>query len=153
MNKIFSRRFLGFIRDGVAYSFSWFVILVLIIGLLSGQQDIGVDFLGKLLVFCVLAAIEFTAFFSDSFITNKGFMLRLNGFVAFFLPTEIAFLYITGILTGAGTVIEWAIFVGIIVVLYLICVILDKTILRKQGQEYTSQLDKYKEKRKDENAN
>ena len=153
MNKIFSRRFLGFIRDGVAYSFSWFVILVLIIGLLSGQQDIGVDFLGKLLGFCLLAAIEFAAFFSDCVITNKGFMLRLNGFVALFLPTEIAFLYITGILTGAGTVIEWAIFVGIIVVLYLICIILDKTILRKQGQEYTSQLDKYKEKRKDESAN
>jgi len=153
MNKIFSKRFLGFIRDGVAYSFSWFVILVLIIGLLSGQPDIGVDFLGKLLGFCVLAAIEFAAFFSDCFIANKGFMLRLNGFVALFLPTEIAFLYITGILTGAGTVPEWAIFVGIIIVLYLICVILDKTILRKQGQEYTTQLDKYKEKRKDESAN
>ena len=153
MNKIFSKRFLGFIRDGVAYSFSWFVILVLIIGLLSGQPDIGVDFLGKLLGFCLLAAIEFAAFFSDCFIANKGFMLRLNGFVALFLPTEIAFLYITGILTGAGTVPEWAIFVGIIIVLYLICVILDKTILRKQGQEYTTQLDKYKEKRKDESAN
>ena len=153
MNKIFSRRFLGFVRDGAAYSFSWFVILVLIISFIAGRQEIGVDFLGKLLGFCVLAAVEFAVFFSDCIIAGKGFLFRLNGFVALFLPTEIAFLYILGILSGAGTVLEWAIFVGIIVVLYLICVILDKTICRKQGQEYTSQLDRYKEMRKDEQGN
>ncbi len=153
MNKIFSKKLFGFIRDGVAYSFSWFVVLVLILSFIAGRQEIRVDFLGKLLAFCVLSAVEFAVFFSDCIIAGKGFLFRLNGFIALFLPTEIAFLYILGVLSGAGTVVEWAIFVGIIVLLYLICVILDKTICRKQGREYTSQLDKYKEKRKDETAN
>ena len=153
MKKIFSRSLFAYIRDGVAYSFTWFAILALILCLVTGKQDIGVDFLGKLLAFCVLAAIEFVVFFSNCFIISKGFIFRLNGFVAIFLPTEIAFLYFAGLFSGAGTVIQWEIFVGIIVVLYLICIILDKTICKKQGQEYTVQLDRYKKKRRDESAN
>lgn len=151
MRKIFSGKGFGYIRDGVAYSFSWLVILVLIIALVTGRQDIGGSFLWKLLAFCAAASVEFTVFFTGLLMANKSFLTRLNGFAALFLPTEIAFLYWAGILSGAGSIVEWLIFVGIIVVLYLICILLDKTILRRQGQEYTSQLNRYKEMRKDEN--
>ncbi len=152
MKKILSKSLFACIRDGVAYSFSWFVLLALIICLLTGKKDIGVDFLGMLLAFCVLAAIEFVFFFSNFFIKRKGFIFRLNGFVALFLPTQIAFLYAAGLFSGAGTVIQWVIFVGIIVLLYLVCIVLDQTVCRKQGKEYTVQLDRYKEKRRDEST-
>jgi hypothetical protein len=128
------------------------MILTLIICQMRGIQNIGVDLLGKLLAFCLISSIELVIFFSSCLITNKSFIFRLNGFVALFLPTEIAFLYIAGLFKGEGIGIQWAIFVGIIIVLYLICVILDKTIFRKQGQEYTVQLDRYKEERRDESA-
>jgi len=150
MKRVFTGRFLGVIRDGAAYSFSWFVILILIISAVSGKHDIGIDFLCRLLGFCLFSSAVFAVFFSDCFLVNKSFLTRLSGFFAVFLPTEIGFLYMSGILSGAGTIWEWVIFVGIVVVLYLICVFLDMTFYRKKGQEYTSQLDRYKEKRRDE---
>ena len=55
--------------------------------------------------------------------------------------------YWLGLFEGKGTAVQWLIFIGIILVLYFICVVLYQKYSKKQGEIYTEGLQKYQTER------
>ena len=55
--------------------------------------------------------------------------------------------YWLDIFTTDRTITQWAVFVVIILALYLICIVIYRNYSKKQGEVYTQALQKYQEKR------
>lgn len=138
-------KFLNLVRDAISYCFAWLIIVIMVVCLAGGTETISVLSIAKVLLFCVVTSVMFVGVFSSCLIKRMMFILRLSLFTALFLPAEIAFLYWVGIFEGKGNVMQWGLFVGIVVILYVSCLIIDITINRRLGKDYTSQLKKYKE--------
>ena len=140
------------LRNCVVFSYAWFVILTIALCMVNGRKEIDVAFLGKLLVLCIVGSVLFVLFFSKVMIKKKVFIFRLSLFMTFFVPCEIFGFYWIGIFNGAGKMKQWLLFCGIIISLYLICILIDKVIYERQGEMYTFQLNKYQETRRVENG-
>ena len=135
------------LRNGVALCFTWLVILIMLSGLLTGELAIKLTTLLSAFFISFVAVICFIVFFSDVFIRDKSFIFRLNFALIVFIPAEIF-----GFFEGKGSLSTWLIFAGIVLLLYSACIIIDKTIFKKKGEEYTFQLMKYQEERKNDST-
>lgn len=147
MKQISYKQLAIYLRNCVAFSFSWLVFLSLVYAWLTDSAEIPVSFLGNLFGFSMLASIEFTVLFSTVFIKKTGFIHRLRFFLLIFIPTELLFLYRTGIFSSTGTPMQWICFVGILLILYIVCHLIDSLIYKKQGIQVTNQLLQYQKAR------
>lgn len=139
--------FLKKIRDYTAYIFSWLAILILIASFVSGNVSVSAELLGKTLLLSVIAAVSLTVAFTRTVIRRKGFLFRINFFVLVFIPAEIAVFYWMGIFSGAGTPVQWLIFFGVILFLYIVSVGIGTLACRKEGRAMNDMLDNYKKGR------
>lgn len=144
MNKLFL-----YFRNGTCFSFTWLVIIALVANLISGNDSLSSVFLLKTLLFCALASLLFSFIFSGVLFRKRLFIFKLSVFTVFFLPIEISYFYWIKLFGSTGDEIKWLIFVGVIVVLYLICLFIDRFIFAKKANEYTFMLNEYKQKRSD----
>ena len=135
------------VRDFTAYIFSWLVILVLIISFVSGNLSVSAALLGKTLLLSVVAAVSLTVAFTRTVIRKKGFLFRINLFALVFIPAEIAVFYWMGIFSGTGTPVQWLIFFGVILFLYIVSVVIGTLACRKEGRAINDMLDNYKKGR------
>ena len=69
-----------FMRNGLAFAFSWLVICVIIVSLLAGNEAITVRFLIKLFVLCLWGVIAFAVSFKNRSVQKKGFIFSLTLF-------------------------------------------------------------------------
>lgn len=134
-------------RNGLAFSFAWLVMVILIIALITGTASISTVFLAKLFLLCIGAAMLFAISFSEELLKKSSFIKRLTLFVLTFIPLEVLIFYWMGLFKGTGKPGQWLIFVGSIIVMYLISLILDVTVYANRGKKYTSQLNEYKKRR------
>ncbi len=134
------------LREATAYSFSWLTICVLTVLLFSGKETVSVEFLIKLLILCVWGSLCFTFCFGNKGIKKKGFMFALTCFYIFFIPVEVFMFYMMGIFKVFRSVGLWAVFGGIVVILYIISLMIDRFIMNKKAQIYTQKLSDYKNK-------
>ena len=132
-----------YLRNAMAFSFSWLVLCVVLISLVSGVKAISVIFLLKLLALCFWGVLSFGIAFVYKRSVRKGFMFSLSIFYVLFIPVEIAMLYLTGIFTTKGSVIQWLVFGGIAVGCYLVSFLVDRIVMRKKSDIYTEKLRKY----------
>jgi uncharacterized membrane protein YobD (UPF0266 family) len=139
-------------RNCAAFTFAWLVIVVMMLCVLSGIKAIPVFFLLKLFVLCMALSVIFTLSFSKVIIRKKGFLFRLSFFMLCFVPCEVLGFYWMGIFKSIGQSKQWMLFSGIIIVLYLVCIWIDKVIYKRQGEMYTFQLNEYQKKRRLENG-
>lgn len=137
------KNILIFIRNGLAYSFSWLVICVLVVSLLSGNETITVAFLLKVLVLCLWGVIAFAISFKSGYIRKRGFIFSLTVAYILFIPVEIAMFYFMGIFKTGGSLIAWIIFGGIVVLAYLISAFVDVFVMRKKSEIYTTRIHEY----------
>ncbi|MBP5702199.1 MAG: hypothetical protein J6W85_07145 [Lachnospiraceae bacterium] len=75
---------------------------------------------------------------------KKGFIVQLTVFYVLFVPAEIIFFYSMGLFNGAGNMISWIIFFVIIALLYILALLIDVLIMKKQAVSYTEKLEEYK---------
>lgn len=138
------KEYLKNFRDASAYVFSWLMICILVLSLINGSENIKVTFLIKLLGFCLWSSASFVAAFQSSFMKKKGFIVQLTVFYVLFVPAEIIFFYSMGLFSGAGNMISWIIFFVIIASLYILALLIDVLIMKKQAVSYTEKLEEYK---------
>lgn len=135
--------FLKYLRDAVAYSFAWLVICVIAVALITRNDVITVFFLVKLFCLCLWGSISFTLCFRNKRLEKRGFIFLLTLFYILFIPVEILMFYLMGIFLKTGSAGLWLIFLGIIVVMYIISVLIDKVVMKKKAEIYTKKLMDY----------
>ncbi len=139
--------FLKKIRDYTAYIFSWLTIIILIVSFISGNVSISALLIARILLLSVIAAVSCTVAFTRTVIRRRGFLFRINLFALVFIPAEIAAFYRIGIFDGAGTTVQWLIFFGVILLLYIVSVGIGTLACRKEGRDINDMLDNYKKGR------
>ena len=65
--------FFKIIRNGLAFSFSWLVLCLMIAGWINDEKSLKLTLLFKLLGLCLYAVLCFTLFFSDAVFKKKRF--------------------------------------------------------------------------------
>ena len=139
--------FMVWMRNGIAYTVSWFLILLLIYNKLYNHQAISTDGLIKMVVWIAGAVFIFTLLFSRFIIKKWNFMTRLTIFMVSICMYEGAGFYWLKIFIRKDAVFEWLVFIGIVFVLYLICIMIYQKYSKKQGEIYTQALQQYQQKR------
>ena len=130
-------------RNAVAFSYSWLVICCLAVTLISGKDTLDAGFLLKLLVLCIWASFSFVICFRTQKMQKKGFIFSLSCFYIMFIPAEIGLFYLMGIFKGAGSPAAWIVFIAIIAVMYIVSLIIDNMIMKKNAVDYTRKLTEY----------
>jgi len=150
MNRNMIKEFLVQLRNGLAFCFSWLVICIMFFSAVYGKESISLDMLFKTFILSFWAVLCFILCFKDLVFRKKGFIFRLTLFYALFIPVEVVMFFLMDIFTGKGSFAEWGILIAIIVSLYVICLLIDWIVCRKQGEEFTKQLLTYNERRANE---
>lgn len=140
-----TRQFLVWTRNGIAFCTSWFLILELIYNRIFCIDNIATDSLIKMVFFVVGGVVIFSAVFTRVIFKKWSFHRRLNCFMVLISIYECIIFYCAG-LKGRGLV-PWLLFVGIILVIYLLCIAIYHIYSKKQGELYTSALHEYQSKR------
>lgn len=144
--------FMVYMRNGIAYSVSWFLILLLIYNKLCNHQAISTDGLIKMVVLTIGAVFIFNLLFTRFIIKKWNFMTRLTIFMVSICLYEGAGFYWLRIFIRNGAVFKWLVFIGIVFVLYLICIMIYQKHSKKQGEIYTQALQQYQRKRSVQNG-
>lgn len=152
INKKDIYQFLTWMRNGTAFSVTWFLVLLLIYNSIFKVQSVSTCGLWKLLLLCMGGVFLFNVCFTKLFIKKWTFMPRLSCFMGVFMVYECWGFYLLGIFQSFGTVKNWIIFFAIVCILYLCCVVIYLRYSKKQGELYTLSLQKYQEKRRAEHV-
>lgn len=144
-------QFLIWMRNGIAFCTTWFLIIWLIFCYIFNYQFISVKSLTKLLLLIVGGVFIFNIFFTQIIIKKWKFLNRLTCFMVLISLYECIGFYWMGFFTALGNFIQWSIFAGIVCVLYFICIAIYHPYSRKQGEIYTQALEKYKRQRRNDN--
>lgn len=145
-------KFLVWMRNGTAFCTTWFLILILIYNSIYDIPFISTNILIKLIFLCIGGVFLFNLFFTCLFIKGWSFTKRLTGFMIAISVYECFCFYSLDIFQKNGTIFEWILFVGIVLVLYFCCIAIYQQYSQKQGEQYTKSLQAYQEKRRIENG-
>lgn len=137
------KNFVAYIRNGLCFSFSWIMLMLMFGAFFSGRKGIETDFLFKAFFMCLYGAVCFAVCFTDFLIRTKGFIFRLTVLFVTFIPVEVFMFYKMNLFAGKGTVLEWMIFAAIVISFYVTCLVLDKTVFKDKAERYTRLLNEY----------
>lgn len=143
--------FLIWMRNGIAFCTTWFLILGLLYCYIFNRRTISVDSLTKLLFFVIGGVFLFNLFFTKLLIKRWSFIKRLSCFMALFGFYESVGFYQIGLFQDAGKFMQWGIFIGIVFVLYVICIVIYQQYSKRQGELYTQALETYQQERRKSN--
>ena len=145
-------QFLVWTRNGIAFCTCWFLILILIYNYYYDIQSITTDSLMQMLFFVAGGVLLFSTFFTRLFIRKWRFVSRFTGFIILISIYECIAFYCMGFFVKKGSVAEWLGFIGIVLILYLLCIAIYQLYSRKKGKLYTQALENYQHKRSIENG-
>lgn len=140
-------RFAVWMRNGVAFCTTWFLILILAYHYVFDIQNISTNSLTKVMLLIIGGVLIFNLIFTRLIINKLSFTVRLTCFMCAISLYECLGFYWLGFFEGKGTVVQWFIFIGIILILYFICAVLYQKYSKKQGELYTKRLQKYQMER------
>lgn len=138
-------RFAVWMRNGVAFCTTWFLILILAYNYIFNIQNISTKGLMKVVLLIIGGVLIFNLNFTRIIIKKKNFMVRLTCFMCAISLYECLGFYWLGYFKSIA--VQWFIFIGIIFVLYFICAVLYQKYSKKQGEIYTKGLQKYQMER------
>ncbi|MBO4616387.1 MAG: hypothetical protein J5717_03480 [Lachnospiraceae bacterium] len=144
------KNFLAYIRNGLCFSFTWLLLMLMEGAVFSGIKAIEVGFLFKVFLMCLYGAVCFAVCFTDFLIRTKGFIFRLTILFITFIPVEVFTFYKLNIFAGKGTALEWTIFTVIVISFYITCLVLDRTKFKDKGERYTQLLNEYNRRQQNE---
>lgn len=145
-------QFLEWMRNGIAFCTTWLFIIVLAYCYFHGIQSILTIGLIKMVLWVIGGVFIFNLFFTRLVITKWRFIKRLSCFMAAISIYECLGFYWLAFFSGVGTAAQWFILIGIILVLYLICIAIYHRYSKHQGEIYTQALQEYQKKRSIEHA-
>lgn len=134
-------------RNGIAFCTTWFLILRLVYNRIFHISVISTNSLIHFFLWIVGVVFIFNSIFTRLFIKKWGFTGRLTCFMSIISVYECLGFYRLGFFRESGTIIQWIAFIGIVFVLYLICIILYQNYRKKRGEIYTRKLREYQSKR------
>lgn len=140
-------RFAVWMRNGVAFSTTWFLILILAYHSIFHIQNISTNGLMKVVLLIIGGVFIFNLSFTRIIIKKLNFTMRLTCFMCAISLYECLGFYWIGFFKGRGTAVRWLLFIGIILILYFICAVLYQKYSKKQGEIYTKGLQKYQMER------
>lgn len=140
-------RFAIWTRNGIAFCTTWFLVLILAHHLIFHIQAIQIHCLVKLVLLIIVGVLIFNLCFTRLIIKKKNFTARLTCFMFSISLYECLGFYWLGLFNGPGTAVQWVAFVGIICILYLICMALYQKYSKRKGRLYTEALQEYQAER------
>lgn len=140
-------RFSVWMRNGVAFCTTWFLILILAYNYIFNIQNISTNDLAKVVLLIIGGVLIFNLNFTRLIIKKSNFTGRLTCFMCAISLYECLGFYCLGFFEGKGTAVQWLVFVGIIFILYFICIALYQRYSKKQSEIYTKVLREYQMKR------
>ena len=152
-NKRDIQQFLVWMRNGIAFCTTWFLMLWLVYNYVYGIKSISTENLIELLLFVTGGVFIFSLSFTRFFLKKWSFLKRLTCFMVLISIYECVVFYSAGWWQGSGTLGVWLGFVGIILCFYLLCIAIYHIYSKKQGELYTQALQDYQKKRSLEYGN
>lgn len=140
-------QFFTWLRNGIAFSVTWFLILKLIYNRMAHIQTISTDNLLKMVIWLSGGVLLFCLLFTRILFKKMGFTGRLTCFMLLFGVYECLYFYWRGYFTTEGTIGQRVLFFGIILGLYLICIAIYQKHSKRYGEIYTKALKKYQQER------
>lgn len=140
------KQFMIWFRNGVSICTLWFLILMIVRNYALGIEEIKTDTLLKMILSIAGGVLGFCICFLPTIIRKWNFQTRLTIFMLFFSVYECACFYWLGIFQEKGTLVQYAIFAGIVLACYLVCMGIYGVYSRKQGELYTEALKNYQKK-------
>lgn len=144
-------QFFTWMRNGIAFCTTWFLVLILTYNYISHKQTILTESLIKMMFWIIGGVFIFNLLFTRLLIIKWRFIKRLSFFMIIIGLYQCLGFYWLGFFSTEGTVIQWFLFIMIILFLYLICIAIYCNYSKKQGEIYTQALQKYQQKRSKEN--
>lgn len=141
------KHFLKWMRNGIAFVYTWLVLLLLVRNQIFGIESVSTSGLVKLFVMVTGAVMLFCICFLKGIIKNMSFLMRLTVCMISIVLFEIFGFYWIGIFTEKGTIKQWFVFGGIVLVLYFCCIGISYVINKKKGALYTKNLIEYQKER------
>lgn len=145
-------KFLVWMRNGIAFCMTWFLVLMLIYNLIFDIPAISTNILIRLILLSAGGVFIFCFFFTCLFVKKWSFVKRLTGFMVGISIYECFSFFALEGFQSRGTIVEWLIFVGIVLLLYFCCIAIYQRYSKKQGEIYTKSLQAYQQKRSSENG-
>lgn len=143
-------QFLVWMRNGTAFSVTWFLVLLLLYDGVYNIDRVSTEFLGKLVLLCIGGVFLFCVCFTKLVLRKESFVLRLTCFMLGFSLYECFGFYVLGVFDGSGKVWQWLYFAGIVLALYLCCIGIYQIYSKRQGRLYTKSLQAYQQRRREE---
>lgn len=143
-------KFFAWMRNGIAFCTSWFLLLWILYDSYFNIESISVNSLAGMFLFVAGGVFLFSSIFTKLFIRKSSFVVRLTCFMFLFGIYESITFYYTGFFGSLGTFLQWTAFVAIILISYVICIAMYRVYSKKQGDIYTEGLQKYQQKREAE---
>lgn len=144
-------QFFTWLRNGIAFSVTWFLVLKLIYNRMAHIQTISTDNLLKMVIWLSGGVLLFCLLFTRILFKKMGFTERLTCFMLLFSVYECLYFDWRGYFTTEGAIGQWVLFFGIILGLYLICIAIYQKHSKKYGKIYTKALKKYQQERMSSN--
>lgn len=140
-------QFLVWMRNGTAFCVTWILILVLLFCRFSDRQMLSTDWLTKMVLFVAGGVFLFCLAFTKFVIKKWNFVARLTCFMLSIGLYEGVGFYVLGFWKNRGSGKQWFVFIGILLMMYFICITIYESYSKKQGDIYTQALQKYQQQR------
>ena len=142
-------RFFVWLRNGFCFGTAWLMLLAVVYCRINGVSALGVSAITDIMLFSFGGALLFSLWFSPFPFRKMSFIARLSGFFPTFAALELLFFYSIGLFSKSNTTLPTAlIFIGIVLALYLCCILLDRLYYKKTSKKYNESLKKYQTERR-----
>lgn len=144
-------QFSVWMRNGIAFCITWLLLLLLVYTHIFNIQTISTNILERLVFWIVGGVFIFNLIFTRLIIKKWNFTGRLTCFMVLISLYECLGFYWLGFFEGKGSAVQWTAFIGIIFILYFICMAIYQKYSKKKGEIYTQVLREYQSKRSIQN--
>jgi hypothetical protein len=138
--------FLVDLRNKMVFVFSWLVFIWLIFYSSQGMKEISLSVLWQLFVLSLSGSALFNLFFSGVLFKKLSFAWRLTCFIVSCAIVEGVLIY-NFQLFGITKLVEWGLFLLIVLVLYFVSLGIFQIYKTKSGKHYTDLLKEYQERK------
>ena len=134
-------------RNGISIGITWALVLLIAAGHTLGATEISIGVLAKMMLLISGGVFVFCLCFTKLLFIRRSFLRRLCFFAAFISVYQIAGFYWIGFFTNAGSVLQWTVYAGILLLSFLCCVLIYRAYCRRKGEVYTQMLNEYRKQR------
>lgn len=146
------KQFFVWMRNGIAFCYTWLLILILCYHYIFTIESVSTVLLLKLLITVSGAVLIFNILFLKILFKKMQFITRLSCFMVLLSIYEVICFYWIGIFQRTSAFKQMGIFIAIIMVLYIACICIYDRYSKKKGELYTKNLWEYQKARNQEHA-